>query len=85
MNAGYGIARKEKNFSIDYKSVETDLLERFGKDFIEEHFGTPVMRAAIFGNIRNWNYKLPERYAILSIHVDPSGPRNYFFRRTLRK
>ena len=48
-------------------------MERFGKDFIEEHFGTPVMRAAIFGNIRNWNYKLPERYAILStlIHQDP--------------
>lgn len=73
LNSDYGIARKDKNFSIDYKSVETDLLERFGKDFIEEHFGTPVMRAAIFGNIRNWNYKLPERYAILStlIHQDP--------------
>ena len=41
LNSDYGIARKDKNFSIDYKSVETDLQERFGKDFIEEHFGTP--------------------------------------------
>lgn len=73
LNSDYGIARKDKNFSIDYKRVEADLLERFGKDFIEEHFGTPVMRAAIFGNVRNWNYKLPERYAILStlIHQNP--------------
>lgn len=73
LNAGYGIARKDKNFSIDYKRVEADLVERFGKNFIEEHFGTAVMRAAIFGNVRNWNYKLPERYAILSalIHQDP--------------
>lgn len=73
LNAGYGIARLDKNFSIDYKRVEADLLERFGKGFIEEHFGTSVMRAAIFGNIRNWNYKLPERYAVLGmlVHQNP--------------
>ena len=31
------------------------------------------MRAAIFRNVRNWNYKLPERSAILStlIHQNP--------------
>lgn len=69
INAGYGIVRKDKEYSVNYGKLETDLYERFGREIIIHFLGTEHLRAAIFGNIRHWKYKLPERYALLATFI----------------
>lgn len=69
VNAGYGIARKDKNYTIDFDQISKDLCKKFGEDFIIEHFDMTKLTAAMFGQIRNWLRKFPERYAILSVLI----------------
>ena len=69
LNAGYGIARKDNHYSVDYKRVAKDLCAKFGKDFVAQYFGDTDLRAAIFGNICHWKYQKPERYAALSLLI----------------
>lgn len=69
VNAGYGIARKDKNYTIDFGRISKDMCEKFGEGFIFEHFGSTKLTAAMFGQIRNWIRKFPERYAILAVFI----------------
>ena len=69
LNAGYGKVRKDHYFSIDYEKLGKDLCDHFGKGFIEEHFNTSKLRAAIMGNLRRWLFKMPERYAVIAIFL----------------
>lgn len=69
VNAGYGIVRMDKNYTIDFGRISKDLCEKFGEDFIVQHFGSSKLTAAMFGQIRNWLRKFPERYAILAVFI----------------
>jgi len=69
LNAGYGIARKDNYYSVDYKNVDRDMKAMFGQECIAQYFGCEDLRAAIFGGIRYWKYKMPERYAILAVFL----------------
>lgn len=69
LNAGYGIVRKDNYYSIDYKKLDTDIKAMFGPELFLQYFGCEELRAAIFGLIRHWKYKTPERYAMLSVFI----------------
>lgn len=69
LNAGYGLARKDMNYSIDYKRLSRDLCDRYGEGFILHHFGSTVLGAALIGQIRRWLKKSPEQYAVLSMFI----------------
>lgn len=69
LNAGYGSVRKNHGFSVDYEQLGKDLCGYFGKEFVEEVFGTSHFRAAILGNFRRWLYKMPERYAMIAVFL----------------
>lgn len=70
LNAGYGLARKDMYYSVDYKRLSMDLCDRYGEEFILHHFGGKVLGAALIGQIRRWLKKSPEQYAILSMFID---------------
>ncbi|WP_270269328.1 TniQ family protein [Enterocloster clostridioformis] len=70
LNAGYGIVRKDMNYSIDYKRLSRDLCNKYGEEFITQHFGNTVLGAALFGKIRRWLKKYPEQYAILAMFIN---------------
>lgn len=69
LNAGYGIVRKDMYYSIDYKRLSKDLCDKYGEEFIIQHFGSANLGAALFGQIRRWLKKSPERYAILAMFI----------------
>lgn len=69
INAGYGIARKDNNYTINFAKISEDLCCKFGEEFIDHHFGSTHLTAAVFGQIRNWLRKFPERYAILAVFI----------------
>lgn len=69
INAGYGIARKDNNYTINFTKISKDLCFKFGEEFINHHFGSTYLTAAVFGQIRNWLRKFPERYAILAVFI----------------
>lgn len=69
VNAGYGIVRMDKNYTMDFERISKDLCDKFSENFIIHHFGTIKLTAAMFGQIRNWLRKFPERYAILAVFI----------------
>lgn len=69
LNAGYGMPRLDNHYSIDYQKVGQDLCSIFGEKRVMEYFGSTKFRAAIFGRIRHWKYKMPERYAMLAVLI----------------
>lgn len=70
LNAGYGIIRRDKYYSLDLKRISKDLCDKFGEGFITQHFGSVSLGAALFGQIRHWLKKYPERYAILAMFIN---------------
>lgn len=73
LDVGYRCIRMDKKYAVDYKKLELDLWDYFGKDLIIRVFGTTNLRSTTMAYIRNWEYKLPERYALLAtfIHQKP--------------
>ena len=70
IDAGYGSVRKDHYYSIDFKRLGNDLCNRFGKEMIETHFGTTIFRAMMMGQFHHWLYKMPERYAVISLFLN---------------
>jgi len=73
LEAGYRCSRMDKKYAVDYKKLELDLWDYFSKDLIIRVFGTTNLRSTTMAYIRNWEYKLPEQYALLAtfIHQKP--------------
>ena len=69
LNAGYGIVRKDMYYSIDYKRFSRDLCNKYGEEFITQHFGNTLLGAVLFGKVRRWLKKYPEQYAILAMFI----------------
>lgn len=69
LNAGYGTPRLDNHYSVDYQRVGRDLCGMFGEERVTEYFGGTEFRAAIFGCVRHWKYKMPERYAMLAVLI----------------
>uniref|UniRef100_UPI001F48986A TniQ family protein n=1 Tax=Enterocloster aldenensis TaxID=358742 RepID=UPI001F48986A len=77
LNAGYGIVRKDMNYSIDYKKLSRDLCDKYGEEFITHHFGSIVLRVALIGQIRRWLKKYPEQYAILAMFINQEPEKTF--------
>lgn len=69
LNAGYGIVRKDMYYSIDYKRFSKDLCNKYGEEFITQHFSNTLLGAVQFGKVRRWLKKYPEQYAILAMFI----------------
>lgn len=77
VNAGYGTPRLDNHYSIDYQKVAQDLCSMFGEKRVTEYFGSTKFRAAIFGHIRHWKFKMPERYAMLAVLIGQTAEETF--------
>lgn len=70
INKGYGTVRRDMGFLMNLKKISEDMCSLFGADFIKKNFLRKDIDRLISNQMRLWNFKTPERYAMLAALVD---------------
>lgn len=69
VNNGYGIVRRNMDFLMNLKKISEDLCALFGEDLIRQNFLRKNINRLVSNQMRTWNLKSPERYAMLATLV----------------
>lgn len=69
INKGYGTVRRDKGFLMNLKKISRDMCSLFGEDFIAKNFVRKDIDRFVSNQMRTWNVKTPERYAMLATLV----------------
>lgn len=70
INKGYGTVRRDMGFLMNLKKISEDLCSMFDEDFIKQNFVRKDIDRLISNQMRLWNVKTPERYAMLAALVE---------------
>ena len=67
INKGYGTVRRGMDFLMNLKQISKDLCALYGEEFMHKNFLAKDINRLISNQMRLWNLKSPERYAILAV------------------